>query len=84
LTRPARLRLVVSIVTATICVTTAACGDSTDPTARVDVAVAVDYIVGPNVNQAPADGNRVACQVTMSAIATGKGNATWGAATFKW
>jgi hypothetical protein len=84
LTRPAQPRLFVSIATAALCVTTVACGDSTDPGARVDVAVAVDYIVGPNVNQAPADGNRVACQVTMSAIATGKGTATWGAATLKW
>ena len=64
--------------------TTTACGDSTAPGAQVDVAVSVAQIVGPNIDQAPDDGNRVACEVTLHARATGNGRASWGDATFRW
>lgn len=63
---------------------TAACGDAAGPTNKVDVSVGVDFITGPNLNQAPQDGNRVACDVNMHAVATGTGKAKWGRATFKW
>jgi hypothetical protein len=76
-------RLVRALLIASVAITTA-CGDSTDPGAQVDVTVSVAQIVGPNIDQAPEDGNRVGCDVTLHARATGSGRATWGAATFRW
>jgi hypothetical protein len=62
----------------------AACGESTGPQANVDVTFGVTGIIGPNINQAPAEGNRVACDVGLFAVARGNGKATWGDATFRW
>jgi hypothetical protein len=84
LSRTPSLQLLLSLTAAALASATAACGDSTDPGAHIDVTVGVTRIVGPNVDQAPRDGNRVACEVSVFARATGKGRANWGAATFKW
>ena len=48
------------------------------------MTVGVTDIVGPNINQAPDAGNRVACDVGLFAVARGSGEATWGDATFRW
>ena len=76
------LRGVALLATATLAF--AACGESTGPQSNVDVTVGVSNIVGPNINQAPQEGNRVSCDVGLFATAAGSGKAKWGAATFRW
>ena len=76
-------RAVALIATATLALV-AACGESTGPKANVDVTVGVSNIIGPNINVAPQNGNRVACDVGLFAKAVGNGKAKWGTATFRW
>lgn len=82
--RPRYGQSALSLAAAVAAAIIAACGDGTGPANELDVSVGVDWVTGPNFNQAPESGNRVACDVGLHAIATGSGKATWGAATFKW
>jgi hypothetical protein len=61
----------------------AACSDSTSPRASLDVKIALASTGGPTMSS-DADGNpQVACQLNFSLTASGKVNATWEDAIYR-
>ncbi len=60
-----------------------ACNDANAPTESVTVSVSVARIDGPSYGETAAHVPQVACGIDLSAVANGRGTATWSGATLR-
>lgn len=60
-----------------------ACNDATAPTETVTVSVSVAKVDGPSYGETIAHVPQVTCGIDLSAVATGRGTATWSGATLR-